>query len=190
MSPESLLEQFGYFAVFVGTFLEGEAILIAAGFFASRGYLNLPLVTVVAFAGAYLGHVFWFWLGRAHGVRLLDRFPRMKRHFGKGIRVFERYGASAIIITQWIYGLRITCAVIIGMSKIGLVKFLVYEALSCALWAAVITFAGFYFGRAIEAVLGRVEHMEKYVLLVIVAVAVGFWLWHRWKEKKEEAGEV
>ena len=185
MSAEALLEQFGYFAVFVGTFLEGEAILIAAGFFASRGFLDLFLVTLVAFAGAYAGHIFWFWLGRVHGVRLLDRFPRMKRHFGKGIRVFERYGASAIIITQWIYGLRITCAVIIGMSRIGLVKFLVYEALSCALWSVVIAFAGFYFGRAIEAVLGRVEHIEKYALAVIALVAIGFWLYHRWKEGRE-----
>jgi membrane protein DedA with SNARE-associated domain len=187
MSPESLLEQFGYFAVFVGTFLEGEAILVAAGFFASRGYLDVFLVGLVAFAGAYVGHLFWFWLGRAHGVRLLDRFPRMKRHFGRGIRVFERYGAAAIIITQWVYGLRITAAVIIGMSRIGLVKFLVYEAVSCALWAAVITAAGYYFGRAIEAVLGRVEHIEKYALVVIAAVALGFWLYHRWKEKRAEA---
>jgi membrane protein DedA with SNARE-associated domain len=188
MSPESLLEQFGYLAVFVGTFLEGEAILITAGFFASRGYLDAMLVSLVAFAGAYAGHVFWFWLGRVHGVRLLDRFPRMRRHFGKGIRVFERYGASAIIITQWIYGLRITCAVIIGMSRIGVMKFLLYEALSCAAWAVVITFAGFYFGRAIEALLGRVEHIEKYALLVIGLVAVGMWLYHRWKERRE--GEV
>jgi membrane protein DedA with SNARE-associated domain len=186
MSAESLLEQFGYVAVFVGTFLEGEATLIAAGFFAASGHLSLPLVTVVAFAGAYGGNLFWFWLGRVHGVRLLDRFPRMKRHFGKGIRVFERYGASAILITQWIYGLRITCAVIIGMSKIGLVKFVVYEALSCALWAVVITFAGFYFGRAIQALLGRVEHLEKYALVVIAVGALGFWLYHRWKEKREE----
>ena len=186
MSPEALLEQFGYLAVFVGTFLEGEAILIAAGFFAAQGYLDLFLVTLVAFAGAYAGHLFWFWLGRVHGVKLLDKFPRMRRHFGKGIRVFERYGASAIIITQWIYGLRITCAVIIGMSKIGLVKFLIYEALSCALWAAVITFAGFYFGRAIEALLGRVEHIEKYALAVIVVVALGFWLYHRAKEQRED----
>jgi membrane protein DedA with SNARE-associated domain len=187
MTPEALLEQFGYLAVFVGTFLEGEAILIAAGFFASRGYLDVFLVSIVAFAGAYAGHLFWFWLGRVHGVKLLDRFPRMKRHFGKGIRVFERYGASAIIITQWIYGLRITCAVIIGMSRIGLVKFFVFQALSCAIWAVIITFAGFYFGRAIEALLGRVEHMEKYALLVIALVAVGFWLYHRWKEKREAA---
>lgn len=190
MAAESLLEQFGYIAVFAGTFLEGEGTLIAAGFFASRGFLSLPLVTLVAFAGAYGGNLFWFWLGRVHGVRLLDRFPRMQRHFGKGIRVFERYGASAILIMQWIYGLRITCAVIIGMSKIGLVKFLVYEALSCALWAVAITFAGFYFGRAIEAVLGRVEHIEKYALGVIILAAFAFWLYHRWKEKKEEAGEA
>ena len=57
MSPESLLEQFGYFAVFFGTFLEGEAILVAAGFFASRGYAALRAVAIVAFAGAFFGHL-------------------------------------------------------------------------------------------------------------------------------------
>jgi membrane protein DedA with SNARE-associated domain len=186
MSPESLLQDFGYLAVFIGTFLEGEAILVTAGFFASRDYLDPFMVALVAFAGAYAGHAFWFWLGRAHGVKLLDRFPRMKKHFGKGVRVFERYGAAAIIITQWLYGLRITCAVIIGMSRISVVKFLIYQALSCALWAAAITAAGYYFGRAIESVLGRVEHIEKYGLLIIVAIAIGMWLWHRRKEKMEE----
>ncbi len=189
MSPEALLEQFGYVAVFFGTFLEGEAILVAAGFFASRGSLHFVPVAVVAFFGAFFGHLFWFWLGRAHGVRLLDRFPRMKRHFGKGIRVFERYGASAIIITQWLYGLRITCAVIIGMSRISVWKFILYEAVSCAAWSVVITALGYYFGRAIDTLLGRVENVEKYALGFIAAIAIGFWVWHRWKEKKEEASE-
>jgi len=188
MSPESLLQDFGYLAVFVGTFLEGEAILVAAGFFAARRYLDPVAVGAVAFAGAYLGHLFWFWLGRAHGVRLLDRFPRLKRHFGKGVRVFERYGAAAIILTQWLYGLRITCAVIIGMSRISLLKFLVYQAVSVAVWVAIVTAAGYYFGRAIESVLGRVEHIEKYGLIIIAAIAIGFWVWHRWKERREEAG--
>jgi len=145
-------------------------------------------VTGVGWVGAYLGHIFWFWLGRAHGIRLLDRFPSMQRHFGKGIRMFERYGAAAIIITQWLYGLRITCAVIIGISRISIMKFLVYEAISCLVWAIVISFAGYYFGAAVERVLGKAEHVEKWGLLLLIVVAISVWLYHRWKDRREEAG--
>ena len=185
MSPEALLERFGYLAVFVGTFLEGEAILVIAGFFAERGHMNVYKVAVVAFAGAYIGHLFWFWLGRRHGVKLLDRFPKMRLHFGKGIRMFERYGPAAIIISQWLYGLRITCAVIVGISRISVLKFLVYQAVSCVIWTIAITAAGYYFGAAVESVLGKAEHVEKWGLLAIVLIAVGVWLYHRRKEKKE-----
>ena len=187
MSPELLLQKFGYWAIFVGTFLEGETILVLAGFFAERGYLSLTLVVLWAFAGAYLGHIFWFWLGRSQGVKLLDRFPKMKKHFGKGIRMFERYGAPAIFITQWLYGLRITCAVIIGISRISTVKFLIYEAITCAIWAIVIAGLGYVFGTAIERVLGRAAHIEKWGLIVLIVGGVGFWLYHRWKEKREAA---
>src|SRR5687768_9016626 len=183
MSPEALLERFGYLAVFLGTFLEGEAILVIAGFFAERGRLGVVAVTLVGFLGAYLGHLFWFWLGRRHGVRLLDRYPRMQRHFGNSIRMFERYGVAAIIVTQWLYGLRITCAVVVGISKISLVKFLIYEAISCMIWAVGVTALGYYFGAAVQTLLGRYEHAEKWGLLVIVLVAIALWLWHRQREK-------
>lgn len=185
MSPEALLHKFGYLAVFVGTFLEGETILVMAGFFAERGHMELVIVMVTAFLGAFCGHVFWFWLGRAKGVQILDRFPKMKNHFGKGIRMFERYGAPAIFITQWLYGLRITCAVVIGISRISTIKFLIYEAISCLVWAIVIAGLGFYFGKAVERVLGRAAHIEKYALLAIAVIGIALWLWHRAKDKKE-----
>lgn len=187
MSPELLLERFGYLAVFLGTFLEGEAILVMAGFFAKRGYLKMFPVVIVAFIGAYLGHIFWFWLGRAQGVRLLDRFPRMRNHFGRAIRMFERYGAPAIFITQWIYGLRVTCAVIIGMSRISVLKFLIYEAVTCFIWSLVIAYLGYYFGAAVEAILGKAENIEKWGLGAIVLIAIGIWIYHRRKEKAERA---
>jgi len=187
MSPEALLHKFGYLAVFVGTFLEGETILVMAGFFAERGYLEFFLVVLAAFSGAYVGHVFWFWLGRTQGVKLLDRFPKMRKHFGKGIRMFERYGAPAIFITQWLYGLRVTCAVIIGISRISTIKFLVYEAFTCAVWAFAITAGGYYFGRAVERVLGRAAHIEKWGLLLLVVIAVALYGYHRWKDRKATA---
>jgi len=39
----------------LGTFLEGETILVMAGFAAYRGYLDLPLVIGVAFAAVLWG---------------------------------------------------------------------------------------------------------------------------------------
>jgi membrane protein DedA with SNARE-associated domain len=186
MSPELLLQKFGYLAVFVGTFLEGETILVMAGFFAERGYLDIFIVAIVAAVGAYIGHIFWFWLGRRYGVKLLDRFPRMKQHFGKGVRLFERYGALAIIITQWLYGLRITCAVIIGISRIALWKFLFYEAISVIAWAAVISALGYFFGRAVERVLGRAAHIEKYGLIILLVIGLAVWGWHKWRERKNQ----
>jgi membrane protein DedA with SNARE-associated domain len=186
MTPELLLQKYGYFAVFAGTFLEGETILVLAGFFAERGYLHLPGVVLAACGGAYSGHVFWFWLGRTQGVKLLDRFQRMKKHFGRGIRLFERYGAPAIFITQWLYGLRITCAVIIGMSRISTIKFLIYEALTCIVWAIVIAGAGFMFGTAVERILGRAAHIEMWGLLVLIVVGGTVWGYHQWKDRREE----
>ncbi|HUP45193.1 MAG TPA: DedA family protein [Thermoanaerobaculia bacterium] len=185
MSPEALLERFGYLAVFLGTFLEGEAILVVAGFFAERGHMKVVPVTIYGFLGSYAGHLFWFWLGRRHGVRLLDRYPRMHRRFGNSMRMFERYGMGAIIVTQWLYGLRITCAVVVGISKISLLKFLLYEAISCMIWAIGITALGYYFGTAVQTLLGRYDHPERWGLLVILLVALGMWLWHRRKEKRE-----
>jgi membrane protein DedA with SNARE-associated domain len=184
MSPELLLHKFGYLAVFIGTFLEGETILVMAGFFAERGHMDVWIVSAVAALGAFIGHMFWFWLGRMKGIAILNRFPRMKNHFGKGIRMFERYGAPAIFITQWLYGLRITCAVIIGISKISTAKFILYEAISCIVWAVTITFLGFYFGRAVEHLLGRAAHIEKWGLLALIVIGVAIWGYHRWKESR------
>lgn len=186
MSPEFLLHKFGYLAVFVGTFLEGETILVMAGFFAERGHLRILLVIVTAFGGAFVGHIFWFWLGRRRGMAVLSRFPRLMKHFSKGIRIFERYGAPAIFVTQWLYGLRITCAVIVGISRIPAAKFILYEAISCIVWAIVIGGAGFVFGRAVERILGRAASIEKWGLIVLLAIGLGTWAYHQWKDRKDE----
>ena len=52
MSTEELIQRFGYAAIIVGTFLEGETILVIGGFAAYRGYLSLPLVMVCALLGS------------------------------------------------------------------------------------------------------------------------------------------
>ena len=48
---EQFLQDFGYLALFIGTFFEGETILVLAGVAASFGKLELNWVMLVAFCG-------------------------------------------------------------------------------------------------------------------------------------------
>lgn len=75
---QHLIEQFGYPFLFLGTFLEGETILVIAGFLAHRMYLRLPWVIAVAFAGSLLGDQVAFFLGRHKGRGMLDRRPKWR----------------------------------------------------------------------------------------------------------------
>ena len=47
---ELLLLKYGYLLVFAGVIFEGEAVLIAGSFLASRGYFNISTVALVALA--------------------------------------------------------------------------------------------------------------------------------------------
>ena len=49
-------------AVILGTFLEGETILVLAGLAAHQGYLSLSGIILAAFAGSLCGdQLFFFW---------------------------------------------------------------------------------------------------------------------------------
>jgi len=187
MNWEALLHHYGYLGVFAGTFLEGETVLVISGFLASRGKLSLPLVLLTAAAGAYVGHVFWFFLGRREGTQVVHRFPRFERHIARSLKLIDRHGAGAIFISQYLYGLRIASAIVFGISPMDRRKFLLYQALSCALWASLIGLLGFFFGRAVERALGRAVTVEKYAVLAILLAGGGIFLYHRLRRPKKGA---
>jgi len=70
---ESLIETYGYLAILIGTFLEGETILVLGGFAAHRGYLALPWVILAAFIGSLCGDQLFFYLGRKHSQMILAK---------------------------------------------------------------------------------------------------------------------
>ena len=71
MSLAEMVSTYGYAAIAIGTFLEGETVLILGGFAAYRGYLELPWVLVSAFIGTLLGDQLYFYIGRTKGHRFL-----------------------------------------------------------------------------------------------------------------------
>jgi len=51
------LADYGYLVVAVGAFIEGETILLLAGYAAQQGALDVRLVLLLGFVGAFAGNV-------------------------------------------------------------------------------------------------------------------------------------
>ena len=72
---QALIEQYGYLAVFVGCFLEGETVLVLGGFAAHLGYLSLPIVIATAAVAGFIGDQALFAIGRRWGDAGLRALP-------------------------------------------------------------------------------------------------------------------
>ncbi len=172
MSLTQALSEYGYLAVFVGSILEGETILILAGFAAQQGYLSLPLVIALAFCGGTLGDQIFFLLGRCYGGPLLSRFPRLALRAQAVSQLILRYHTGLIVGVRFMYGFRIAGPILIGMSDVPAWRFVLLNLLGAALWATLIGGAGYLFGQTLQSLVPDLKRHEEMALLLMLAVAV------------------
>ncbi|ENG8657992.1 DedA family protein, partial [Salmonella enterica subsp. enterica serovar Bareilly] len=76
MDINSLIAQYGYAALVVGSLAEGETITLLGGVAAHQGLLKFPLVVVAVALGGMIGDQLLYLLGRRFGGRILRRFAR------------------------------------------------------------------------------------------------------------------
>lgn len=184
------VSSYGYVAVFAGTLLEGETILLAAGFAAHLGLLDWRLVLVVAMAGATLGDQLAFLLGRWKGEALIERFPSLARHKPKIDDLLARYDAIFILAIRFIYGLRIAGPLIMGASHVHMLRFAAFNVTGAALWSLLVAGLGYAFGLALKSLLTYVKQIEEVVLIVILLFGLLFWLWHSLRARTRNKTEI
>jgi membrane protein DedA with SNARE-associated domain len=176
-----LFARYGYWAVFVGVFLEnaglpvpGETALLAGAALSRSGRLFLPVVIATAVAAAILGDNVGFWIGRRGGRAFVERFgakagltPAVLEQFD---RFFDRHGAKTVFIARFVTGLRVVGAVLAGASGLAWGRFLLYNASGAIAWATVFGVLGYtlaYSWQTLEQWIGRSG-------LVLLAAAVIF----------------
>ena len=172
---EAFLQAYGYWAVLVGTFLEGETILVLAGLVAHRGYLDLTSVILAAFAGSLCGDQLFFYLGRRHNAFLLNRRPGWQPKLERANRLIDRYQTPLVLGFRFLYGLRTVMPFAIGLSAVPSPRFVLLNAVGAAVWAVVVGGGGYLFGQAVEVIIGDVRRYE--VLLFSLVAVVGATVW-------------
>jgi membrane protein DedA with SNARE-associated domain len=188
---ESFVQSYGYWALFLGTLLEGETVLILAGLTAHMGLMKLPLVILVAMFGSFLGDQFYFYLGRRKGAALLDSHPAWRRRAEKAQQAMRRYRNGIMLGFRFVYGMRTITPLILGMDRtIRIRRFILLNLIGAALWSAVIATGGYFFGRVVKIILEDIQHYELALLLIVLLIGIAIRLLALYRKKRRGAAPL
>jgi membrane protein DedA with SNARE-associated domain len=179
---ETLIVRWGYLAIGLGTFFEGEAVLVIAGALAHRGLLSLPLVMISATIGSVAGDQLWFQLGRRFGQPLLDRRPAWSALVDRVRRQLDRHGSVFVFGFRFLYGIRTVTPALLGISGYPSPRFVCLNLAGAIAWAGAVGGAGWALGAALTGILKRAAHVEELLGLGVVAallIALGWKLIQR-----------
>jgi membrane protein DedA with SNARE-associated domain len=175
MNYEALIGEYGYLAILVGMFVEGETILLLGGLAARLDYLDLHWVLAIAGGSALLSDQLFFHLGRFRGTWLLTRFPRLR---ARADGVLTRVHRHQILITvgfRFLYGCRTITPILLGSSGVRPLHFSLLNLAGVTVWTALFGLLGYTVGEAAMHLLSHVKHHEVDLALALLAVGT---LWH------------
>ena len=182
---QELLLRYSYLIILGWTFLEGETIVIVAGFTAQKGWLNPWLIALCAFLGSFTSDQIMFALGKYKGQKVLNRFPRLEKKSQKVRLLIVKYETPLILGFRFVYGVRNVTPIMLGVSGVSHVKFFSLNLIGAAVWALSFTFGGYYFGHLFAKYTEDIAHAERWLIGFILAVAILVMLRRHLRQKKE-----
>ncbi len=173
-----LIAEYGYLAVLLGCFVEGETTLVLGAIAAKLGFLDIGLVILWGMTGTFLGDNLFFFLGRGYGEKLLRRWATWRRRARVARKLLKQYDAWFILGFRFIYGIRSICPFVFGMSGVPPRRFMALDLAAAAAWAAAVGGAAFALGSAVEQFIIRLKGFEAVVLAGVFMTALVLWvLW-------------
>jgi len=156
---------------FVGFFLPGDSLLVAAGVFSAAGVIPLRWILVPAMLCAIVGDQIGYWIGRAAGSALYrreDSFFFRKRHLHRAHAFYETYGGKTVILARFIPIIRTFCPPVAGAAQMPYHRYLIYDIFGGTFWVGSMILGGYFLGRSVPHISQRIH----YVIVVIIFLSL------------------
>jgi membrane protein DedA with SNARE-associated domain/rhodanese-related sulfurtransferase len=154
-------------------------MLLGAGALSGTGRMNLASAIAAAMAATVVADVVWYWLGRAHGTRVLELLCRFSLDPDSLIRhAKERFAAHRLrylVLAKFLPGVNPLAAGLAGAVPIRLERFVLYAAAGALLWAGIWMTLGYLGTDVIAIIATRAGHLGT-PLVIAIAVALILYL--------------
>ncbi|WP_209724211.1 VTT domain-containing protein [Duganella sp. 1411] len=160
-------------------FFPGDTLLFIAGAFCAVGEMNLALLMFLLITAAVTGNTLNYWIGEAigqkvftHDYRWLNKDALRRTH-----EFFEKHGGKTIVLARFVPVVRTFAPFVAGVSDMTHARFQLYNITGAALWVALLTTAGYFFGN-IPVVR---DHLTEIVMVGVGVAVVPMLLGGAWK---------
>lgn len=173
------LRRHGYLFEFLGTWIEENATLLTSAFLARRGYFDIVLVILVAFAGTAVMNQVLFEVGRRKGPGWLRSMPKAAARIEVVRLWIERYGAASIFASRFAIGFRTLVPFACGALGMARARFTLGNIGGASVWALSFGAAGYAGGHILTLLLADIREHEILVAAAIATVTLAVVLWRR-----------
>jgi membrane protein DedA with SNARE-associated domain len=186
-----IIEQYGIYAVFALCTIEGDLTLLLSGVLAHSGFFgHYSFFKVIIFGtlGGMAGDLASYYAGRRFGESVKHyRFYQMAQPRIEGL--IAKFGSYAIVISKYIYGIRVAMSLFYGVGKMPFTRFLVLDAISCGLWVLLLSGSGYFFSGFVTSIIGDFQQIGIALFFIVLTGVVVFYVVERYwlSEKVEEA---
>lgn len=192
---EHWVQDYGYAAIFVLMLLESalipfpsEVTMLAGGFYAAEGSLDLFWVGFAGVMGNMVGSWIAYAIGRKTGRAVLDRYGRyvlIRSHDVDKAEVWwDKYGEAATFFSRLLPVIRTFISLPAGIAKMPLGKFSIYTFLGVVPWTYGLAYLGLVLGENWERVL---DYFDLPTLLIAGALVIAVGLWYLRRRKQQKA---
>ena len=143
---EEFLHQYGYFALTLGTFLEGETAIMVAASLVHSGIFEWPYTVIFGFFGSFISDWLYFVIGRLNGKYFVEKRPKLKNKLQPVQDFFKTHRLQILFSYRFLYGFRIIMPLMIGMSDIRTLHFFGYSIAAGLIWATTVGTVGYAAG--------------------------------------------
>lgn len=148
-SVKDFVINYGYLAVFLGSLVEGESIIITAAICAAHGLLSISKVTFIAFFGTIVADQLLFYAGIKYGKWLLSKDHFLLKYSSIIKTFLQKYPNTLLLTFRFVPGIRILTPIVVGIHNFSQARFTVLNLVSAVIWAVASCGAGYFFGAQI-----------------------------------------
>jgi membrane protein DedA with SNARE-associated domain len=175
----------GYIVLLAWVFLEQAGmpipslpLLLAAGALAGSHQQNFFASLAIATFSCVVADSLWYQLGHRRGVAILQFLCRISIEPDSCVRrtegLFSKQGARSLLFAKFIPGLGTVAPPLAGIFHMRMRRFLLYDALGGALWAATFLGLGYAFSGEIERIAEWAGSLGSGLAAIILGSLAGY----------------